>query len=262
MVISPTVIFEDDHLVALNKPAGLPVVAKKGSSLKPSLMNFVHERFGKEVANVHRLDEEASGLVLCAKTKPALDYLSGQFQSKTVDASYLVLCSVETEPEKLATLKHLLRGVNGQLPETFDIELPVEEDDLKPGAMKIAKRKQGIAALTRVRILQMFGTWAWIECKPVTARPHQLRVHLSAIGAPILNDHVYGRADLQLLLSGLKKRYKGRDEEKPLIQQLALHSSRLVINHPVAREPITFEAPLPREFEIAFKYLRKFLIKE
>jgi 23S rRNA pseudouridine1911/1915/1917 synthase len=258
MLKAPTVIFNDDHLVVINKPAGLPVVAKKGASL----MNFVHEHFGKELANVHRLDEEASGLVLCAKTKSALDYLSGQFQSKTVDASFLAFCALETNPEKLAVLKHVVRDSLGRLPESFEIELPLEEDDLKPGVMKIAKRKQGISALSRVRVLKMFGSWAWIECKPVTARTHQLRVHLSAIGAAILNDHVYGTRGVQLLLSDLKKRYKGRDEEKPLIEQLALHSSRLVINHPATREPIAFDAPLPHEFEIAFKYLRKFLTKE
>jgi 23S rRNA-/tRNA-specific pseudouridylate synthase len=74
----------------------------------------------------------------------------------------------------------------------------------------------------------------------------------------VLNDRSYGEAELKLLLSDLKRGYKGRDDEKPLITHLALHASALTLRHPSTREPFTVEAPLPEEFEIALKYLRKF----
>ena len=83
-------------------------------------------------------------------------------------------------------------------------------------------------------------------------------MHLAAAGAPIVNDPFYGPPDIQLLLSDLKRRDKGRDEEKPLIARLALHASELTLTHPVTREPLTLTAPLPHEFEVALKYLRKF----
>ena len=77
-------------------------------------------------------------------------------------------------------------------------------------------------------------------------------------GAPVLNDPFYGDPEIKLLLSDLKRGYKGRDEEKPLLTRLALHASELTVKHPDTREPVTIRAPLPHEFEIALKYLRKF----
>jgi 23S rRNA pseudouridine1911/1915/1917 synthase len=109
-----------------------------------------------------------------------------------------------------------------------------------------------------VRTLERFGRFAWVECSPLTGRTHQIRVHLAAIGAPVLNDPFYGDPEIKLLLSELKRRYKGRDEEKPLVGRLALHASELTLTHPVSREPVTMTAPTPHEFEVALKYLRKF----
>jgi 23S rRNA-/tRNA-specific pseudouridylate synthase len=86
-----------------------------------------------------------------------------------------------------------------------------------------------------------------------------LRVHLAAAGAPVLNDALYGDPEVLLLLSDLKRGYKGREEEKPLIARLALHATELTIKHPVTREPLVVRSPLPHEFEIALKYLRKYV---
>jgi 23S rRNA-/tRNA-specific pseudouridylate synthase len=83
-------------------------------------------------------------------------------------------------------------------------------------------------------------------------------VHLAALGAPVLNDAFYGDPEVKLLLSDLKRGYKGRDEEKPMLTRLALHAGELTLKHPTTKEPITISAPLPHEFEIALKYLRKF----
>ena len=83
---------------------------------------------------------------------------------------------------------------------------------------------------------------------------------LAAAGAPVLNDPFYGDPEIKLLLSDLKSRYKGRAEERPLIARLALHASELTIKHPETREPFVLQAPLPNEFEVALKYLRKFAV--
>jgi 23S rRNA-/tRNA-specific pseudouridylate synthase len=124
--------------------------------------------------------------------------------------------------------------------------------------MRVFKGRGGKACTTEFRVLERFGRFVFLECRPLTGRTHQLRVHLAAAGAPILNDPFYGDLEIKLLLSELKRRYKGRAEEKPLISRLALHASRLTLKHPETREPVTLTAPLPHEFEVALKYLRKF----
>jgi 23S rRNA-/tRNA-specific pseudouridylate synthase len=144
--------------------------------------------------------------------------------------------------------------------------------------MRVFKGRGGKDSVTEFRTLERFrganrpvrrragdenrasapASLAFLECRPLTGRTHQLRVHLAAAGAPILNDPFYGDPDITLRLSDWKRGYKGKDEEKPLIGRLALHASELTFKHPAMREPVTLQAPLPREFEIALKYLRKF----
>jgi 23S rRNA-/tRNA-specific pseudouridylate synthase len=122
----------------------------------------------------------------------------------------------------------------------------------------VVPERKGKASATEFRLLAAFGRFAWLECRPLTGRAHQIRVHLAAAGAPILNDVLYGHPEEKLLLSNLKRRYKGRDEERPLISRLALHAAELTILHPATREPFTLSSPLPHEFEVALKYLRRY----
>lgn len=270
----PPVIFEDDHLVAFDKPSGLLVAPDRWDKERTYLMRLVHEhpRYGRGVANVHRLDADTSGVLLCAKTKPALDFLSGQFQSKTVAKVYHALVAVLPPGEAMKVIAPI-RDADGRLPDTFTVDLALGLDERQPGRMRVFKGRGGKDSVTDFTTLERFGGprprgprgdappaagYAFVEARPQTGRTHQLRIHLAAAGAPILNDPFYGVPELKLLLSGLKRGYKGRDEEKPLVDRLALHASRLTVQHPLTREPVTFEAPLPHEFGLALKYLRKF----
>ena len=255
----PPVIFEDDSLIAFDKPSGLLVAPDRWDKSRENLMGLVHDhpRFGHGVANVHRLDADTSGILLCSKSKPALDFLSGQFQSKTVGKKYhafVVVLAAEHAMKVIAPI----RDAAGALPDAFNVELSLGEDERQKGRMRVFKGRGGKECLSEFRALEKFGRFAFLECRPLTGRTHQLRVHLAAAGAPILNDPFYGDPEIKLLLSDLKRRYKGREEEKPLIARLALHASELTIKHPATREPITLTAPLPHEFEVALKYLRKF----
>ena len=222
-------------------------------------MGLVHDKMGHGVANVHRLDADTSGLLLCAKNKVALDFLSGQFQSKTVAKKYHAFVVV-LAAEHAMKVAVPVRDAAGALPEAFSVDLSLGEDERQKGRMRVFKGRGGKDCLSEFRTLEKFGRFALVECRPLTGRTHQLRVHLAAAGAPVLNDPFYGDPAIKLLLSELKRRYKGRDEEKPLIDRLALHASELTLKHPETKEPFTIAAPLPHEFEVALKYLRKFAI--
>ena len=257
-MLLPPVIYEDDTLMAFDKPSGMLVAPTRWEKQRTSLMALVQAKYGPHLANVHRLDTGTSGVVLCAKTKPALDFLSGQFQSKTVAKVYHALVAI-LPPERASKVTAAVRTPDGTLPESFAVELALGEDERLPGRMRVCKGRAGKPACSEFRVLGNFGRFAFLECRPLTGRTHQLRVHLAAAGAPILHDTLYGDPEVRLLLSDLKRGYKGREEEKPLIARLALHATELTIRHPVTREPLVVRSPLPREFEIALKYLRKYV---
>ncbi len=252
----PDILLEDDALVAFDKPSGMPVsedARRKG----PALMQLVRARYGEAVANVHRLDSETSGVVLCAKTKPSLDFLSGQFQSKTAERVYHALVVVEP-PREDAPDPARVRDASGALPPEFTVDLSLGEDPHRPGQVRVFLKRGGKPSTTVFRVLEAFGRFAWVECRPVTGRMHQIRAHLAAAGAPILADALYGDPEAVLLLSDIKSRYKGREEEKPMVTRLSLHAAFLGFTHPSTRERVQVASPLPKDLAIALKYLRKF----
>jgi RluA family pseudouridine synthase len=236
----PPIIYEDAALLAFDKPSGLPVAPDRWDRTRENLMALVHAKLGSGVTNVHRLDADTSGVLLCTKTKPALDFLSGQFQAKTAEKIYHALV------------------VGAAAQDEFTVELALAEDERRPGLMRAVKRG-GKPSATRFRVLERFKGFAWLECRPFTLRLHQIRVHLAVRGLPILNDPFYGD-HTPLLLSNLKRGYKGRANERPLIGRLALHASELTVTHPETRDRLTLRAPLPREFSVALKYLRRFAL--
>ncbi len=249
----PLVIFEDDTLIAFDKPSGMLVAPDRWDKKRENLMGLVHDKMGHDVANVHRIDADTSGLLLCTKNKAALDYVSGQFQSKTVGKIYHAICVGLPAPELFEPneeMPHLP-------PNAFFVGRDLIEDEANLGRMRTI-RKNGKASQTIVRVLERFERFTFVECRPLTGRTHQIRVHLQFSGLPILNDPFYGDGVTTLLLSQLKRGYKGRVDEKPLIARLALHASEITIKHPVTKEPFTIKTGLPNEFEVALKYLRKF----
>lgn len=253
----PPIIYEDEHIVAFDKPSGLPVAPDHRDKPGENLMALVHSRLGRNVANVHRLDSGASGVLLCAKSKSALDFLSGQFQSKTVGKTYLALATLLPVEQAMKVVAPLRSG-DGGLPPAFAIDLPLGQDESRPGRMRILRKRVGKASVTEFRVLESFGRFVWLECRPLTGRAHQIRVHLAAIGAPVLGDDCYGDPGVQLLLSELKRRYKGRSVERPLVARLALHASELRFAHPATLAPTSLQAPLPKDLSVALKYLKKF----
>lgn len=258
----PPILYEDDVLMAFDKPSGLLIAPDRWDKARANLMAMVHAKFGEHVANVHRLDADTSGVLLCTKDKAALDFVSGQFQAKAAKKTYHAL-SVVLPVEAAMKVVRPVRDESGLLPDEFTVDLALGEDETQPGRMRIFKRRGGKASTTVFRTLERFHdrrgrAFAWVECSPLTGRTHQLRVHLAGAGAPILGDPFYGAPEVELRLSDLKRGYKGREDERPLMARLALHASVLTVTHPVTREPVTITAPLPHEFEVTLKNLRRF----
>lgn len=225
-----------------------------------ALRDEVRDGTGEAVSAFYRLEAEVSGLVGFARTKPALDFLSGQFQGKTAEGAFDALVVIATPEETAGGVVPPWRDEAGVVPDAGELVWPVDDDPARPGCLQVFKNKKrgGRPAETRVEVRERFGRFAWVRCWPTSGRSAQVRAHLAAAGLPIVNDADYGLPGVTLLLSGLKRGYKGRESERPLIGYLALHLTELTLRHAETREPFTVSAELPGDTVIALKYLRRF----
>jgi 23S rRNA-/tRNA-specific pseudouridylate synthase len=199
------------------------------------------------VANVHRLDADTSGILLCAKTKPALDFLSGQFQSKTVEKKYHAFVAV-LPPEHAMKVIVPIRDATGALPDSFTVELALGEDERQPGRMRVFKGRGGKDCVTEFRTLERFrgstrpaprsatkaasvgtSSFAFIECRPLTGRTHQLRVHLAHGGHPIVGDKLYGPSE-DCYLTFIETGWTPSLAAQLWLPRQALHSCRLTVD--------------------------------
>lgn len=225
-------------MIAFDKPAGLLTAPDRWDKSRPNLMAWVHEKMSREWFNAHRLDAGASGVVLCAKTKHVLGQLCRMFEQRTIRKTYWAITrGVPSEPSGL-------------------IRWRLAPDPRRPGRMRVHPR--GKEAATHYAVEESWGGFALIRCEPLTGRQHQLRAHLGALGCPVVGDVLYG-GGRGLFLSELKRGFKRKAEpERPLIGRLALHAAALDFEHPLTGAHVRIEAPLPRDFEVALKYLRRF----
>lgn len=235
----PQILCEDEAILAFDKPSGLLVAPDRWDKARENLMDIVHRRISPGYFNVHRLDKDTSGVLLCAKTKAALDNLCAQFEGRDVSKRYLAI----------------VRGVPEWTDRTIDTALAA--DERRPGRM-CAVRSGGMAAQTEFHVIEAWRSYALVEARPLTGRTHQIRVHLAAAGMPVVGDVFYGNG-AGIMLSDLKKGYRKKEgPEKPLIGRLALHAGSLSFRHPTTGQPTTISAPLPDDFSLAIKYLGRF----
>lgn len=252
-------IFDDAHMRVVKKPAGWRLSAKTGGGGRiPS----VWAALGDEAATwtpCHRMDDEIEGVAVLAKTKPALDFLSGEFQSKQAERLYVGFAVVASDQDidRITDLP-IVRDATGSLPDSFAVNYALAPERDQPGRMHVYRKKGGRRAVTDVLVKERFGRFVWFEARPETNREKQVQAHLAAIGAPVVGDEHHGLPEVQLLLSEFKRGYKGRDTEKPLVSGVALQGAAISLRHPESRERLTYELPLPKSFEIALRNLRKF----
>ena len=244
------VLFEDEHLLALDKPSGLLTSPDRYALERPSLMQLLHaaitlgkpwarERGLTYLVNAQRLDVETSGVLLLAKTKPVLVALANLFSAEKSVRIYLAL--VQGTPEQ----------------DRFVVNAPIGPNQIKLGRMRI-DRDHGKKSRTDFEVVEKFSGSTLLRCRPQVDRPHQVRVHLQFSHLPIAGDFAYGGQPL--FLSRLKPDYrlKGDKEERPLIGSAALHAERLELNHPITGEPLNIIAECPKDLKVTLKYLRRY----
>jgi 23S rRNA pseudouridine1911/1915/1917 synthase len=230
------VLAEDDTFLALDKPAGLPMHTT-AKFWKNTLVALLRERFPSEALQIcHRLDRETSGILLVARGRVAASFLKRAFAQRLVKKSYLALVhGVPVEPE----------GV---------IDRPMRLLDTRTRIM-MGVASDGLPALTRFRVLQSFAEHALVEASPETGRQHQIRVHLASIGHPVVGDKLYGASEqafMDYCDTGMTPELLAAFDGLP---RHALHAARLCFPHPLTREPVTIESPLPRDL---VEYMKQF----
>lgn len=212
-----SVLYEDEHLLVVDKPAGMPVhpgVGHPDSTLLNAILGL-DSHIGtvggqSRPGLVHRLDKDTSGLILVAKTDQAHDHLSAQFKDRSIKKGYLALVAGYPEPADAI------------------IDAPVgrDPDDRK----KMAVVEDGRPASTLYRTLQRFRGCSLIDVRPRTGRTHQIRVHCASVGHPVIGDETYGKADLRL-------------------ERHFLHAAHLGFKHPATGDGVELRAPLPNDLQ-------------
>jgi RluA family pseudouridine synthase len=244
------ILFEDEHLLALDKPSGLLTSPDRYDAERPNLMKLLHagiaenkpwakERGLTYLSNAHRLDFETSGVILLAKNKETLVKLADLFGAEKPVKKYVAL----------------VQGVPAE--DEFEIDAKLAPHPVRLGYMRV-EPKNGKKSITKFSVMEKFSKWTLMRCEPLTGRTHQIRVHLRHADVPIVGDELYGGKPLWLSRLKLSYRLKPGKEERPLLARVALHAEQLELKHPVTDQVVNITAPWPKDFYVALKYLRQF----
>jgi len=230
------VMFEDEHLIVIDKPAGLvvhPAVGNYDGTLVNALLHHCKGQLSgiggvARPGIVHRIDKDTSGLLVVAKSDVAHEGLARQFEDHTVERAYLALVAGNPMPPSGTVTGAIARS----------------NSDRKK--MALVKDGRGKHAVTHYATLERFTGAALVECRLETGRTHQVRVHMTSLGHPLLGDPSYGRTPVKL---------------KPLLaehqfERQALHAKVLGFIHPVTGAALRFESPLPADMQALLVDLR------
>lgn len=218
MTPKPSILYRDEALLVVAKPAGLLSLPDGYDPDKPYLQSLLEPAWGR-LWMVHRLDRPASGVLVLARSADVHRHLNGQFARRQVSKIYHALVTGKPAWE-----------VN-------KVTLPLRANVGRRNRTAV-DHSQGKSASTQLRVLEAFNQHALVEACPATGRRHQIRAHLYARGHPILSDSLYGTGEIS-----------------PLIDRLALHARSLQFSHPQTQESVCFEAPYPADFSAALRKL-------
>ena len=229
-VVPLSIVYEDDHVLVVDKPAGMvvhPGAGRSQGTLAAAILAHAPTIAGvggpRRPGIVHRLDKDTSGLLVVAKTQLAYDDLVAQLAARTVTRRYV------------AVVHGRVRAAEGIVDAAIGRHPP---DRVK---MAIRPAGRGKRAVTRYRVLERFADFTFLEARLETGRTHQIRVHLASLGHPVVGDSVYG---------------KPRARSPIPIDGYALHAAALAFVHPVFRKAIECTAPIPERIERLVSHLR------
>ncbi len=219
------IVFEDDYLIIINKPAGLIVHPGAGNptgTMANALLHYIPDiRSVPRVGIVHRLDKDTTGLLVVAKDLKTHTHLVKQLQKRTVSRKYIAL-------------------VYGEMISGGTVDEPIGRHSVDRKRMAV-KPSMGRPAITHYRVRKKYKGFTLLDVKLETGRTHQIRVHMSHIKFPIIGDNVYGR-----------KMNAGKNNTLQLLSKFprqALHAAELSFVHPKKQSDITFSAPMPADFQ-------------
>jgi 23S rRNA pseudouridine1911/1915/1917 synthase len=225
------VLYEDESVLVIDKPAGLPMhtTAKFWRNTLTALLRELYP--GERMDVAHRIDRETSGVLLIARGARAASFLTKAFARRAVAKTYLAL-------------------VKGVPPEEGEIDVPLKLLDT-PSHVMMGRAApgdpEGLPAVTRYRVVRRFAAHALVEARPETGRQHQIRVHMAALGYPIVGDKLYAASEALFMRAceeGVTPELLACFDNLP---RHALHAHRLTFPHPATRAPLTVESPLPAD---------------
>jgi 23S rRNA pseudouridine1911/1915/1917 synthase len=240
------IVYEDREMLAINKQTGIichPARATQTGTLANGLAYYAeslsHGEDPFRPGIVHRLDKNTTGIMLVAKTDEAHWRLALQFERRTVQKEYLAIAEGRLQLD--ADVINVPIGHHPRIKDKYIVTGLRSEAEL------------GSEAVTRYEVAERFKGFTFVRLFPKTGRTHQLRVHMSYIGHPLLGDPMYGgHLITEAQLSG-----KQEDTGIPVINRQTLHAYRITFLHPIRERPMTLEAPLPQDFRQILELLRK-----
>ena len=245
-MIQAAVLFKDEHMIVLNKPAGLPSQGGSGQGDRhvDGLAEALKFGYKEKPKLVHRLDKDTSGVLMLARTDRVARALSEALRHRAARKIYWALVAGVPHPRqgsiKFGLEKAPGRGRGGEGEKMVCVH-----------PAKMAEHPDAKRAQTDYFTLWFLGTrMSWMALEPVTGRTHQLRAHMAEIGHPILGDSKYGGGESDNLGDGW-----GAGAGGDLSKKLHLHARSLTIEHPILKKPITFTAPLPEHMARTWKLL-------
>ncbi|HMR87818.1 MAG TPA: RluA family pseudouridine synthase [Saprospiraceae bacterium] len=240
MIKGIEILYEDEYMIAVNKPAGVLTTPDRFNASLPNLISQLKNKY-EDVIPVHRLDKFTSGVNLFAKDAETHRLLCISFESREVEKYYTTIVD----------------GVPA--PESGRIEVPLAESMVTRGKMLVHNR--GKESITDYKILKNFKKYCLLYIRLHTGRMHQIRVHMQYLGNPLIVDTLYGHRDKFLLSEIKQKRFNlGKyEEERPLLSRQPLHATKLVIKHPHTEKTIEIESPLPKDMEAVIAQMEKWI---
>jgi 23S rRNA pseudouridine1911/1915/1917 synthase len=230
------IVFENDSFVAVNKPAGLLSIPDREQT-QTSLKDILLEKYGS-IYTVHRLDRDTSGIIIFAKTEAAHKYFSQLFEGREIEKYYMGLVHGIPSPKK------------------GTMDAPIAEHGVQKGFYIVHQR--GKPSVTDYEVIEENKTFSLVQFQLHTGRTHQIRVHCKNMGHPLACDELYGDGK-PVLLSSIKKKYKlskHDEEERPMLNRLALHSYRLKFTDADGKV-IDLKAELPKDIRALLQQLKK-----